>query len=272
MYVILTYVLCVCLSAWSGDRAISLSYSIWWRAIHMLSSSKLPPHPHPPPSSLILIHFFLHSSTSQFLSWPLRPALWPLSRPPELSLPLCLCDIRWQSGCHFLTPRYSPLPLLPCWDCLYGLFLLTRLLLCLISYLPFNPRRYYLTQSDGQVLCQIVLFSSFRSISVIVCTIWHLPFSVANVIYLTVFPFFPERILFYLKAKNTHAHTHTRTVATSASHTPFGTFSEKSEENEDIIRSVSMLDCLHNVKDFCLCPRPTVAHSDAVPCSRLSTS
>lgn len=127
MHVILMYVLCVCLSAWSGDRAISLRYSIWWRAVHMPSSSDPPPHP--PSSSSFISHThqflppFLNLSISQlaFASSPLasvpstRALITSLSLWHSMTVWLSLPDTSIFSSSSvallrlslWLTPSYS---------------------------------------------------------------------------------------------------------------------------------------------------------------------
>lgn len=130
----------LCVWEWVWHRAISLSYSHMMKGLSRAFPSSPPPplpssslisrtHPSLPPS--------LPYSTSQFLTWPLHPALWPLSPPPELSLPLFLCDTQWRAGHHFLTPRYSPLSFLfcSCCDSLYLLLTLTPLGLFLSNFL-----------------------------------------------------------------------------------------------------------------------------------------
>ena len=103
-------------------------------------------HPPPPPSH--------QHSTSQFLICPLRPALWPLS-PPELSLPLLLCDIQWWAGHHynFLTPGYSPhFPLPPL---SLSLFSLTHAAALFISLFLFLFPVYSSIHTDTSSLCVV---------------------------------------------------------------------------------------------------------------------
>lgn len=120
--------------------------------------------PLPPHLSHPSISPSLPCSTSQFLIWPLRPALWPFF-PPELSLPLLLWDIQRRAGHRFLTPGYSPL-------CRAAALFIAHFLLLhscsasLISYLPFNPHRHLFT-----VCCPGSLsYFFFISISAAVCT------------------------------------------------------------------------------------------------------
>lgn len=81
---------CVCVC----DCRLMWHIAISVKPLHMMTRhsrlflrAPLPPHPQSLPLPSIL---HLPYSTPQFLTWPLRPALWPLCLPPQLSLPLRL--------------------------------------------------------------------------------------------------------------------------------------------------------------------------------------
>ncbi len=163
------YVLClcagVCVCVWLSwvmwHRAISLSYSTWWRVSHVL-------FPVPPNLSFISpsLPLLVTWSTSQFFTWPLRPALWPLSPSPELSLPLSLWHsvMGWPSlpdTSIFLSVSVSPLfsftqAATLSITCFLWLHLFSS---SVISYLPFNPHRHLFTVFGSDTLSNILILS-----------------------------------------------------------------------------------------------------------------